>query len=65
MKSKNPHLKTWIALNKFLETATVKDCQQLFAEEETTKKRKSFLKRIHSRLNKVRALEERNKIVGN
>lgn len=58
----NPALKSWIALNDVLRDAGEELCQDLLDEELTGRKRKQFIKRIHSRLNKVRADRERKEL---
>jgi hypothetical protein len=58
----NPALQTWIALNDKLRGADEDLCQQLLDEELAGRKRKQFIKRIHSRLNKVRADRERKEL---
>jgi hypothetical protein len=58
----NPALRTWIALNDKLRDADEDQCQQLLDEELAGRKRKQFIKRIHSRLNKVRADRERKEL---
>ena len=58
----NPALRTWIALNDELRDADENQCQQLLDEELIGRKRKQFIKRIHSRLNKVRADRERKEL---
>lgn len=55
----NPTLQSWLALNDALREADEPTCQGLLAEELKGRKRKQFIKRIHSRLNKVRADRER------
>lgn len=55
----NPVLRTWPALNEALRLADEQLCQRLLKEELQGRKRKMFIKRIHSRLNKVRADRER------
>lgn len=55
-------LKTWEGLNSYLKTATVSDCERLIQSEMNGKHRLSFTRRIHSRLNKVRAIAEREKL---
>ena len=55
----NPALQTWLALNDALRDADEHICQKLLKEELKGRKRKQFIKRIHSRLNKVRADRER------
>lgn len=58
----NPILKSWLALNDHLRDASEEACQILITEELAGRKRKQFLKRIHSRLNKVRADRERTEL---
>lgn len=55
----NPALQSWQALNDFLRGADEAICELLLKEELKGRKRKQFIKRIHSRLNKVRADRER------
>ena len=55
----NTALRSWLALNDFLRGANEAACEGLLSEEFKGRKRKQFLKRIHSRLNKVRADRER------
>lgn len=54
-----PALLSWLALNDELRSADESVCQALLKEELKGRKRKQFIKRIHSRLNKVRADRER------
>ena len=62
---KNPALKTWIALNDFVRTANEDQCQNLLVEEQNGRARKQFMRRIHCRLNKVRAERERAELLEN
>ena len=55
----NPALQSWPALNDAIREADEAVCQHLLKEELKGRKRKQFIKRIHSRLNKVRADRER------
>jgi hypothetical protein len=55
----NPTLQSWLALNEALRVANEALCQQLLKEELKGRRRKQFIRRIHSRLNKVRADRER------
>ena len=55
----NPALQSWLALNEHVRGADEATCQKLLEEERKGRKRKQFIKRIHSRLNKVRADRER------
>ena len=52
-------LSTWVLLNDALRGADEATCHQLLKAERKGRKRKQFLKRIHSRLNKARADRER------
>jgi hypothetical protein len=52
-------LSTWIILNDTLRGADEDVCQRLLKLERKGRRRKQFLKRIHSRLNKARADRER------
>jgi len=58
-KINNPVLVSWLALNEFIRSAGEKQCTKLIDEELAGRSRKQFLRRIHSRLNKVRADRER------
>lgn len=61
----NPHLRTWIGLNHHLRD--LKDeakLEVLLKEELEGLKRKAFVRRIHCRLNKVRAWGERHELNG-
>lgn len=60
----NPHLQTWLKLNAYLLTADEETCQKLLDEERQGRNRKQFMKRIHSRLNRVRRVRERAEIAG-
>jgi len=60
---KNPSLQSWLALNQELREADEDSCRALLKEERAGRKRRQFLKRIHSRLNKVRADRERQELV--
>jgi hypothetical protein len=55
----NKHLKTWSGLNEYIREADEDACRAILAEELRGRKRGQFVKRIHSRLNKVRADRER------
>lgn len=58
----NPVLLTWVALNEALSTAGEALCWRLLEEEKKGRNRPSFMKRIHSRLNKARADRERKEL---
>lgn len=55
-------LKSWDNLNTYLRDASVSDCERLLKSEANGKNRLSFLRRVHSRLNKVRADNEREEL---
>lgn len=55
----DPALLSWLALNDELREANEATCESLLKEELKGRKRKQFIKRIHSRLNKARADRER------
>lgn len=56
----NPALTTWENLNAFvMETDDEAKLQKLLKEELNGRKRAQFVKRIHSRINKLRADRER------
>ena len=59
---KRPELRTWVALNDALRDADEALCRVLLAEEEAGRRRRRFLLRIHSRLNRMRAGAERIKL---
>lgn len=59
---KNPALQSWLALNDVIREADEAACEVLLKEELKGRKRKQFIKRIHSRLNKVRADRERREL---
>ena len=61
----NPALKTWIDLNEYIMTVGEEECQKLLVEEQNGRARKQFLRRIHCRLNKVRAERERAELLEN
>lgn len=61
MKSTPPSAasRDWVSLNEALREADEITCQRLIDEELAGQRRRSFVFRIHSRLNKVRAERER------
>lgn len=59
-KITNPALVSWDSLNSFvMETDDEAVLQKLLKEELSGRKRSQFVKRIHSRINKIRADRER------
>lgn len=57
-------LANWVNLNEALKDADEGECRRLLALETDNKNRPSFKRRIHSRLNKVRADRERRELGG-
>ncbi len=55
-------LRSWTALNNVVRTADEKTCNQLMEEELKGQKRRMFVMRIHSRMNKIRADRERSEL---
>jgi len=58
----NPDLRSWTALNDALRDADEAKCKSLMNDEVKGRKRKQFIRRIHSRLNKARADRERSEL---
>ncbi len=56
-------LGSWIELNDYLRSADEEQCQSLIKIELKGSNRPTFLRRIHSRMNKVRADRERKELV--
>lgn len=59
----DPALQTWIALNDALRDADEAACERLLRKEMRGRRRKRFVLRIHSRLNRVRAHAERQRLL--
>lgn len=55
-------LSSWISLNDALRDADEATCNNLMQAELRGKRRKQFVMRIHSRLNKARADREREEL---
>lgn len=55
----SPELASWIELNAALMDGDLQLAERLLKEERANKKRKQFMLRIHSRINKLRAEAER------
>lgn len=55
-------LSTWLKLNDVLRNADEELCLQLLKAERQGRKRSQFLRRIHSRLNRVRRVREREEL---
>ncbi|CAB4142693.1 hypothetical protein UFOVP1414_36 [uncultured Caudovirales phage] len=56
-------LNSWISLNKAMRSADEDFCNALLKMEMGGKRRKQFMLRIHSRLNKMRKERERKELV--
>ncbi len=56
-------LKTWNGLNAALRSCSEAYARQLLHLEQTGRRRKLFLLRIHSRLNYIRAARERRLLI--
>lgn len=52
-------LSTWNDLNAAVVTLGEEDCERLLGVEKETRRRKMFLLRIHSRINRLRSKRER------
>lgn len=52
----------WKKLNDLLRDADEAVCKKMLADEQAGEKRPTYIKRIHSRLNKVRADRERKEL---
>lgn len=57
-------LLSWVDLNKVLMEGDIDTAKACLAAEKEGKKRKQFLLRCHSRINKLRADAERKSLVG-
>lgn len=60
----SPALVSWVALNDAIMSGDLALAQALLKEEKANKKRKQFMMRLHSRINKLRADEERAQLLG-
>ena len=56
-------LETWVALNATMRAADETLCARLLRLEQSGKRRKMFVLRIHSRLNRIRRARERMDLV--
>ena len=61
---KRPELKSWEALNSAIMKMDEAEAKVLLQHELKGRKRGQFLKRIHSRINKLRADRERLELEG-
>lgn len=57
-------LSTWGELNKALNKLTEKELNALLQRERTGKRRNAYLSRLHGRFNKLRAIRERQELLG-
>lgn len=55
-------LRSWDSLNDFIREASEEGAQELLDYETNGKRRKQYMLRIHSRVNKLRAERERTQI---
>lgn len=53
---------SWLELNEWLKRATEAEVGHALKQEQKGKNRSQFVKRIHSRLNKMRADRERKEL---
>lgn len=58
----NKPIATWRDLNEIVATLDEAGCLQLMKEEMEGLRRPAFIRRIHSRLNRVRAARERKEL---
>lgn len=56
-------LSTWVELNAYITGVGEEVCDRLLVMEKSGKARKMFIRRIHSRLNRVRAARERRELL--
>jgi hypothetical protein len=61
--AKDKHLTEWEQLNLILMNSDKSSVEKLLNQELKNKKRKIFVLRIHSRLNRLRADEERKSLI--
>jgi hypothetical protein len=57
-----PALTSWVSLNDDLRTADEARCRELLEAEQKGRCRTMFIRRIYSRLNRVRAARERQEL---
>lgn len=60
----SPALDSWNGLNEILMDITEKECITLLKVEQKNLNRPTFVKRIHSRINRMRAERERAELMG-
>lgn len=59
----DPGLMSIIALNELMRTADLQTCEALMAAEIAGRQRRQFIRRLHCRLNRVRAAQERAELM--
>lgn len=59
----SPELDSWNGLNEAIMSSDIKMAERLLDEEKKGRKRKQFMLRLHSRINKLRADREREDII--
>lgn len=65
-KAKEPEIRVptaWTDLNEILLQSNLETSTKLLEAERTGRRRKQFMLRIHSRINKLRAADEREKLI--
>ena len=55
----NPALLTWVSLNEIIIDANEEECEMLLKEELEGRARRQFVRRIHSRMNRLRGRREK------
>lgn len=63
MANTTEQLASWVSLNDALMNGDLESANALLEAETKGKARRKFLLRIHSRINKLRAIAEREKIL--
>lgn len=63
MAQRSPELDTWVGLNEALMEGDQGLAERLLKEELKDRKRKQFVLRLHSRINKLRADAERAELL--
>ena len=63
ISKQSPELSNWVDLNEALMGGDLQLAERLLKEEKAGKKRKQFMLRLHSRINKLRAYSERAALI--
>lgn len=63
ISKQSPELNNWVDLNEALMAGDLQLAEKLLKEEKAGKKRKQFMLRLHSRINKLRADSERAALI--